>query len=63
MTNIFEIRNLYCRYPKSTKIVLQIENLVLNKGDIVFFVGASGVGKSTILETLGLMNNTIVENI
>jgi ABC-type lipoprotein export system ATPase subunit len=62
MTNIFEIRNLSCRYPKSTKIVLQIEDLIISKGDIVFFVGASGVGKSTILETLGLMNNTIVEN-
>lgn len=61
MTNIFEIRNLFCRYPKSTKIVLKIKDLSIDKGDIVFFVGASGVGKSTILETLGLMNNTIVQ--
>ncbi|MCL2651488.1 MAG: ABC transporter ATP-binding protein, partial [Candidatus Azobacteroides sp.] len=30
------------------------------KGEVVFIVGQSGCGKSTILETLGLMNNTIL---
>jgi putative ABC transport system ATP-binding protein len=62
MTNLYEVANLKCRYPKSDRIVLEIEELNIPKGEIVFFIGASGVGKSTILETLGLMNNTIVES-
>jgi ABC-type lipoprotein export system ATPase subunit len=62
MINIYEVANLKCRYPKSDKVVLEIEELNIPKGEIMFFIGASGVGKSTILETLGLMNNTIVQN-
>lgn len=62
MINIYEVANLKCRYPKSDRIVLEIEELNISKGEIMFFIGASGVGKSTILETLGLMNNTIVQN-
>lgn len=62
MTNIFEIENLDCKYPGSAVPVLKIEKLSVKSGSIVFFIGASGVGKSTILETLGLMNNTISSN-
>jgi ABC-type lipoprotein export system ATPase subunit len=40
--------------------VLEIDSLQIPKGKVVFFVGPSGVGKSTILETLGFMNKTIV---
>ena len=57
----FVIKNLDCAYQKGN-IVLKIENIEIPPGEIVFFIGASGVGKSTILETLGLMNNTISEN-
>lgn len=55
---LYEIKNLNCSYDKK-KIVLHIEQLCIQKGKIVFFVGRSGIGKTTILETLGFMSNTI----
>jgi ABC-type lipoprotein export system ATPase subunit len=63
--NLFEIEHLRCSYDKHyaegrSKVVLEIEHLTLPRGKKVFIVGESGIGKSTILETLGLMNNTIV---
>lgn len=62
---LFEIDNLRCSYDKNyregeSKVVLEIDHLVIPAGKKVFIVGESGIGKSTILETLGLMNNTIV---
>lgn len=62
---LFEIENLRCSYDKhyeegKSKVVLEIKRLALPRGKKVFIVGESGIGKSTILETLGLMNNTIV---
>lgn len=63
MENIFEIDNLKCSYKKAnvqeSDIVLEIKGLMIPKGKVVFIVGPSGIGKSTILETLGFMNNTI----
>ena len=56
--NIFEIENLNCAY-NGGNVVLAIEQLRIAEGQIAFFVGPSGIGKSTILETLGFMNNTI----
>lgn len=56
---VYHIKDLACQYNASSEPVLQIEELNLYEREIVFFVGASGVGKSTLLETLGLMNNTI----
>lgn len=56
---LFHIRNLHCQYPKSVAPVLQLEELDIAQGRIYFMVGASGVGKSTLLETLGLMTNTL----
>jgi lipoprotein-releasing system ATP-binding protein len=41
-------------------VVLEIRHLHLDRGQKIFIVGESGIGKSTILETLGMMNNTIV---
>ena len=58
----YKLKNIECRYPNSNKSVLNIDELEINKSEIVFIIGASGVGKSTILETLGLMNNTIYLN-
>ncbi|MEP7170930.1 MAG: ABC transporter ATP-binding protein, partial [Bacteroidota bacterium] len=59
-TNLISINKLSCSYSrKDEQKVLFIENLELEKGKIIFLLGASGTGKSTLLETLGLMNNTI----
>lgn len=65
MNKLFEIEDLRCSYDNDyregvSKVVLEIKDLVLPKGRKVFIVGESGIGKSTILEVLGLMNNTIV---
>lgn len=64
MEKLFEIRDLQCSYDRRNhkRIVLDIERLIIPKGKKVFIVGESGIGKSTILEVLGLMNNTIVPN-
>lgn len=64
---IFEIDQLCCSYDKHyrrgvSRIVLEIEHVHIPRGKTVFIVGESGIGKSTILETLGMMNNTIVPN-
>lgn len=65
MNRLFEISDLRCSYDRNyregvSKVVLEIRDLSLPKGKKVFIVGESGIGKSTILEVLGLMNNTIV---
>lgn len=67
MDKLFEISNLRCSYDKNyregvSKVVLEIQDLVVPRGKKIFIVGESGIGKSTILEVLGLMNNTIVPN-
>ena len=59
---IFEIENLKCSYQTSKRPVLEIDSLAIEKNSMVFFIGASGSGKSTILESLGLMNNTVVND-
>lgn len=56
---LFEINNLYCFYKGSKIPVLDINDFKIKSGERVFIIGQSGVGKSTILESLGLMNNTI----
>lgn len=62
---LFEIEKLRCSYDKNfregvSKVVLEIDRLVIPRGKKVFIVGESGIGKSTILETLGMMNDTVV---
>ena len=55
---IYHIEDLDCSY-NGDKTVLHIDNLNVPYGKVVFFVGPSGIGKSTILETLGFMTKTI----
>jgi len=62
---LFTIEHLRCSYNKPfvegrSRVVLEIERLVLERGKRIFIVGESGIGKSTILETLGMMNDTVV---
>lgn len=64
---LFNIEYLRCSYERPyfegrSRVVLEIEKLSISRGQKVFIVGESGIGKSTILETLGMMNNTIVPN-
>ena len=65
MKGLFEIEALKCSYDRPyregvSRTVLEIRRLSVPRGRIIFVVGESGIGKSTILEVLGLMNNTIV---
>lgn len=56
---IFRIEKLVCAYDGLTP-VLEVNHLEIPRGKVVVLLGKSGSGKSTFLETLGLMNNTIV---
>jgi len=56
---IYSIKKLQCKYPSKDNIVLDVESLKIDQGDIIFILGPSGVGKSTLLETLGLMTKTV----
>jgi len=55
---LFEIKELNCQYS-GNRTVLQVSNLVIERGKITAILGLSGIGKSTMLETLGLMNKTL----
>jgi lipoprotein-releasing system ATP-binding protein len=53
--NIFTIRNLCCSYDGKRDVV-RIDKLDIPRGQFVGLLSVSGGGKSTILETIGLMN-------
>ena len=59
--SLLEIRDIYCRYPNG-KVVLEVDDFYLNKGEVVFLLGPSGIGKSTFIEAIGLINNTGVKS-
>ncbi|MCF7912519.1 MAG: ATP-binding cassette domain-containing protein [Candidatus Cloacimonetes bacterium] len=46
---------------ENVKIISFIDKTIIEGGDIVVLFGQSGIGKSTILEGLGLMEDTILE--
>ncbi len=58
MNPLFQIRDLTCAYNKG-RTVLNIKELDIPQGELVFLLGVSGSGKSTLIETLALMNNTL----
>lgn len=55
---IFKIKDLACSYNGKDDVLI-VNELNISEGQIVVLLGISGAGKSTILETLGLMSNTI----
>jgi ABC-type lipoprotein export system ATPase subunit len=55
---IFKVSNLSCSY-NNLETVLEISDLSIHRGKFTIILGISGGGKSTLLETLGLMNHTI----
>lgn len=55
---LYEIKKLKCSYNHNN-IVLQIDDLKIPRGKIIVILGISGSGKSTFVETLGIMNNTV----
>lgn len=70
MKKLFSIQQSNCYYKDSQNnkfievlnINNQIDELIIPREKITIIVGASGSGKSTFLETLGIMNNTIQPN-
>ncbi len=56
---LFELKDTDCCYP-NRGTVLSIDNLTIYRGEMVFITGISGIGKSTLIESLGLMNNTLI---
>jgi len=70
---IFKIRNLHCSYSseiidannidesinKESKLVLEINKLDIQRGELTVLLGPSGSGKSTFLEAIGLMKDSI----
>ena len=59
MHTLYNIKNLFCGYNGQDK-VLFIEDLKIPSDKIIFILGLSGIGKSTFIETLGVMNDTII---
>ncbi len=56
-SHLIKISNLTCKY-KSGRDVLHVANFHIDRGELVFLLGPSGIGKSTLVEAIGLINNT-----
>lgn len=52
---VIGIRDLVCAYVPG-RTVLKVEDLRIHRGELLFLLGRSGIGKSTFLELAGLMN-------
>jgi len=60
MNPVFDISNVCLGYKKND-VVLKIEKFKIQSGKLVFILGKSGIGKSTLLEFFGLMNETLIK--
>ncbi|MEZ4962626.1 MAG: ABC transporter ATP-binding protein [Saprospiraceae bacterium] len=58
MNTAFQINDLECCY-RAGRTVLHVPQLEIGKGKTVFLLGPSGIGKSTFIEAIGLMNDTM----
>lgn len=61
-THSLELRNIYYRYPHADQPVVQNISLNLHKAESIALIGASGTGKTTIVDLiLGLLTPTAGE--
>lgn len=56
MDELIELKEVYKKYKSSTDWVLKNISLNIYKSTIMFICGPSGVGKSTLLHIIGLMD-------
>lgn len=54
--NHFKVTDMTCSYKEGFP-VLSIRELNIPRNKLIFVIGLSGIGKSTFIEALGLMNN------
>lgn len=47
-----ELRNVYFKYPEGNKYILNDSNLLIKKNTSVAFIGPSGEGKTTLIDTI-----------
>lgn len=52
----FFFKNIQFGYDN--RVILNIPDLLIPREGMVFIIGPSGIGKSTLLESIGLMSNT-----
>ncbi|MFN3550433.1 MAG: ABC transporter ATP-binding protein [Endomicrobiia bacterium] len=55
--NIVSLQNVYKKYPDSIDWVIKDVSVDIEKKKLIFICGPSGVGKSTLLHIIGLMDS------